>query len=321
MGDLSHQLGFVAETTYGTPVAVNRGVEFVTESLRARPVYHQSEGIRPGRRYGAGRYQTRQDAGGTVKTEIPTTGMGLWFHHLLGAVTTTNPEAGVYTHTYRPGALSGKSMTLQKGVEDSGGTVRPFTYEGVKILGANFSVGRDGVLMCDWEFDARRERKDIALASLTIDVPNLYRFEQGVVKKDGVTLASVLSVGSAFIRNSLAANRYHMGSAGLKAEPKNTPSDQIGGSLVCEFQNLTDFYDAWRDETPVEIVLEFTTDVDLGTSDFEIFRLTYEACRFDGDTPQVSNKELVEVTVPFIGYDPDSGDAVTIFNQTSDATP
>lgn len=321
MGDLSHQLGFVAESTYGTPVTVNRGVEFVTESLRARPVYHQSEGIRPGRRYGAPRWQTRQDAGGPVRTEVPTTGMGLWFEHLLGAVATANPETGVYTHTYTPGALSGKSLTLQKGVEDSGGTVRPFTYEGTKILSADFSVGQDGVLMCDWEFDARRERDDIALASLTIDVPNTYRFEQGVVKKDGSTLASVMSVGSAFIRNSLATSRYFLGAAGLKAEPKNTPADQIGGSLVCEFQNLTDFYAAWRAQTPIEIILEFTTDVDLATSDFEIFRLTFEACRFDGDTPQVSNTDLVEVTVPFVGYDPDAGDAVSIFQQTSDATP
>jgi len=322
MGDLSHQLGFVAESTYGTPVTVTRPLEFVSESLRARPVYHQSEGIRPGRRFGAPRYQTRQDAGGNVRFEVPTSGAGLLFKHLLGAVATDEPETGVFTHTYTPGPLAGLSLTMQKGVEDAAGTVRPFTYTGVKILGMDFSVGQDSVLMCDMEIDAREERTNVSAATLSYSTPNLYRFEQGTVSKDGVALASVKSVNSAFIRNSLAVDRYFLGGGGLKAEPKNTPADQIGGSLVCEFQNLTDFYTAWRDETTVEVELEFVTDVDLDDADFETFRITYADCRFDGDTPQVSAAaDLVDVTVPFVGFDPDSGSAVTIFQQTTDATP
>lgn len=322
MGDLSHQLGFVAESTYGTAVTVTRPLEFESETLRARPVYHQSQGIKPGRRYGAPRYQTRQDAGGNVRFEVPTTGVGLLFKHLLGTVNTAEPVTDVFTHTYTPGPLAGLALTMQKGVEDAAGTVRPFTYKGVKILGMDFSVGQDSVLMCDMEVDAREEVTDVAAASLTYTTPSLYRFEQGVVKKDDTTLASVKSVNSAFIRNSLATGRYFLGGGGLKAEPKNTPADQLGGSLVCEFQNLTDFYTAWRAETTVEIELEFVTDVDLGTDDFETFRLTYAACRFDGDTPQVgSAADLVDVTVPFVGFDPPSGAAVTIFQQTSDATP
>jgi hypothetical protein len=91
---------------------------------------------------------------------------------------------------------------------------------------------------------------------------------------------------------------------------------------VCEFQNLTDFYTAWRDETTVEVELEFVTDVDLDDSDFETLTITFAECRLDGDTPQVSSPtDLVDVTVPFIGQDPDSGAAVTIVQQTADATP
>jgi hypothetical protein len=43
--------------------------------------------------------------------------------------------------------------------------------------------------------------------------------------------------------------------------------------------------------------------------------------RFEGETPQVGGPELVYQNIPFVGLDPESGNAVTIVYKTTDTAP
>jgi len=289
--------------------------------LERRQQVFTSAGIRAGRRYGGqNRGITRQDAGGTVKFEVARKGFGLLFHHLLGAVSSVNDVGTSWSHTFTPGTLLGKGLTLQKGVEKTDGTVQAFTYTGSKVVSADFSVDQDGILLVDMEFDCELEETSTALATATYTAPVPFTYAQGVLKVDAVTRASVRSVGSLKITNNLLTDRYFLGSTGLKGQQINVPFDSIAGSLDVEFQNLTDFYTLFAGDTSAVLVLEFVGGLIEGAHNYTL-RITVHDCRFEGETPKVGGPELVYQNVPFIGLDPASPPAVTLLYKTTDTTP
>lgn len=324
MGDIAHQLGSAVETTWGVVVTPDRFTEFTTESLERRQNVASSQGIRAGRRYGGqGRRITRHDAGGSITTEVATTGFGRFFEHLLGSVATTETvPTEAWIHTFTPGSLTGKSLTLQKGVQKPDGTVQAFTYPGSKLVGADFSVAQDGLLMANWTVDAKEEETSTALATATYGTTKVFTYSEGAVKVDSVTKANVRSVGSLSIQNNLQVARFFLGNSGTKSEQTNVPFDSISGNLDVEFQNTTDFYDLFVADTGVELVFEFVGDfIDAGNTTSETLRFTVEDLRFEGETPKAGGPELVYQNVPFVGLDPTSGSAVTIEYITSDSTP
>lgn len=307
---------------WGTAVTPDRFLEFTTESLERRQNVQVSQGIRSGRRYGGqGRRITRRDAGGSISTEVATTGFGILFEHLLGDVSTNiDVAATAFTHTFTPGSLLDKGLTLQKGVDTADGTVEAFTYPGSKILSADFSVDQDGLLMATWGIDAKDEVTTTALAAASYTTPRIFTYSEGTLRVDSVVKANVRSVGSLNIVNNLLTERFFLGNAGLKDQPINVPFDTLGGTLDVEFQNLTDFYDLFAGDTSAELELEFVGDQISGAFN-ERLMFTLADVRFEGETPKISGPELVYQNIPFVGLDPETGDAIVIEYGTSDALP
>jgi len=318
LGDISHSFGFKEESTWGTAVVVDKWVEFTSETLERRQNTAVSNGIKAGRRYGgSGRRITRQDAGGTVNFEVATNKFGTFFKQLLGSVSSVNTVGTVWTHTFTPGTLTGKSMTIQKGIEKPDGTVAPFTYPGAKVVSLDFSNDQDGLLMMAAEFTAKQELTATALAAPTYTTPTVFSYSEGTLKKGGVTMASVRSVPSLKIMNNLLDERYFLGSTGLKAEPLNVPFDTISGALDVEFQNTTDTYDAFAADTQLILVLLYEGAIIEGAHKFTV-QITLNNVRFEGETPKVSGPELVYQNVPFVGLDHATLSAAEIIYKTTD---
>lgn len=321
MGDIGHQFGFKEEVTYGTAVTVDRFVEFVSESLERENTIAVSNGIRSGRRYGGqGRRIARESAAGTVTFEVARTGFGLFFEQLLGDVSSVNTVGTVWTHTFTPGSILDKSMTLQKGVEKPDGTVQAFTYPGAKVQAIDFSVAQDGLLMMAVDFDAQRELDDVALAAASYTTPVVFTYSEGAVKKNDVTVASVRSVPSLRIANNLNTERFFLGNTGLKEQPLNQPFDEISGTLDVEFRNLTDFYDLFQADTSFELTLLFDGGNIEGAHDYTL-QITIADARVEGETPKMTGPEYVFQTIPFVGLDHATLDAVEIVYKTTDTTP
>lgn len=326
MGAISHQLGFKAESTWGTPVTVDRFVEFTSESLGARKTIAGGDGIRPGVKFGRGstRRVVHKWADGSTEHEIATTGYGLFFHHLLGAAAApVTVESGVFLHTFSPGTLVGKGITVQKGVEKVDGTTQAFTYEGGKVKSIDFSNDQDGIahMAVDWDF--QQELTGTALATASYVAPTVFHYAQGALKFAGATVANVRSLGSLSIVNNLDTERYSLGQAGLKNEPLNRPKDTISGNAEIEFADLTTFHNRFTADTSFILVMEWIGDVLIGATQFPYLRITLNDTRLDGDTPTVSGADAfpVRVNVPFSAWDPAAGNAVEIAYQTTDATP
>lgn len=326
MGSINHQFAVKQETTYGEAVTVDTFLEFTSETLHRLQNIGGSEGIRPGTRLGRGatRRITRNWAEGTVGFEVATEKFGALFKVALGAVETGQPEETnsdtVYLHTFTPGTLTGKSLTTQKGVEANDGTVFAFTYPGSKIQALDFSLGPDEVLQLAVDFLARQEVTSTSLASASYTAPDVYHYAQGTVLVDDVTNSNVISFSSVRYANNLPTDRlFKLGNAGLMVEPLNRPRDTLGGSLRIEFEDRDQFYEAFAADTSVEIRLDFIGDAIDSTYNNEL-KLTLADCRFEGETPQVPDTDVIVVDVPFTAWDPSSGDAFTIEYQNSEST-
>jgi len=324
MGQSNHQLMYAEESAWGTPVTVTESVEIVRETLTGQINYQDSQGISSGRRYGGrGRWETSRTAGGTVSIEVPYVGFEKWYEHLLGAVATTQPDVTnsptVYLHTFTPGTLTGKSLTLQKGVESNDGTVFAFTYPGSKIAAIGFSIDTDGVLQMPVDYLCRQEVTSTALASASYTAPDVLHYAQGAVLIDDATNGNVISFNFTLANNFPQDRLFKLGNAGLMSEPRNYPRDTLGGTVRIEFEDRDDFYEAFAADTSTDLNFEFTGDlIDNTFSNF--LKIDIEDARFEGDTPQVPDTGPIVVDVPFTGWDPSSGEAITITYQNTEST-
>ena len=134
MGDIGHQFGFKKEVTWGTAVTVDRFLEFTSESLSGPTFTPPQPASSAGRRFGgAGRRIARQTAQGSVTFEVATKGYRAVLRTALRATASVNTVGTVWTHTFTPGTIFDKSMTIQKGVDIVGTTAQAFTYPGAKV--------------------------------------------------------------------------------------------------------------------------------------------------------------------------------------------
>ncbi len=153
MGHLDQQFMVKKESTYGTPVTVDRGFGYDGDPMPIKPKFKRTEGdpMRPGTGF---RRQTRaipyfDCAEGHVDLEWVNKDMSFWLEHMLGTVATTG--SGPYVHTGTEGtssALYGKGFTAQFNYPFSpAGTNQAFTFGGGKL--PKWSIGNtvDGMLV------------------------------------------------------------------------------------------------------------------------------------------------------------------------------
>lgn len=325
MGLLS-QIGVKEEAAYGTAVVVDRFFEFDSESLERRNRTIESSAIRAaGRklRRGSRRALVGRDGGGTVNLAVGPDLFGIWFKHALGAVATAQPDAAgnptVYEHTFTLGDLTGKSLTIQKGVEADDGTVEPFTLVGSKVVGWELGIDVDGFATFQATIDARDVITSQALAAASFVEGNLFHFAQAELQLGGAPVAQVLNA-RVNGENPMKTDKYYLGSAGLKAEPRDNGFPTVGGQLEAEFVDRATFYDVYAADTAVALVLTFVGDVISGAFNEEL-RVTIPEIRLGGQTPQVSGPEVPRLTVPFSGFDDGASEGITVLLRNADSTP
>jgi hypothetical protein len=308
-------LATAEEVTYGTPVAMTRWYEFLTENLERRNNIITSNGIRCGGgrnlRRGSRRVISSHDGGGTITMEVATTGFGRWFKHLLGGTPTVS-AGPPYTHVYTLGDLSGKSMCIQKVLRDAASTeIEAFNFHGCKLLSGEFAISVDQVLQLAVDVDAEDVDVATAGASASYTNPTLFNFMGGTLNVAGSPVASVTDA-SIKVTNNLKTDRYYLGSAGLKAEPIDNDLPMVDGALSAEFISAATFYDRFAADTAATLSLVFTS----GTSSLTI---AVPEVRFTGGTPTVGGPDVIVADVPFEGQYDGTNAGITITYVTADA--
>jgi hypothetical protein len=321
---LFNQLGMVKETTYGTRVAPTRFMEFTAEAINKVMPRVVSAGHRPGDE--AVRYDHwingRTGAAGTFDVEVANKGMGILWDLGMGSTTQVADGAG-YHYTTKLGDQAGKSMTLQLGRGDTGGTgvaaIDPFDYTGTKVVGLAFTQAIEAYLHLQVTVDAQKEDTTQALAAATLPaVTEIFHWDQLTVSFNGVVPTRCSQVDF-HITTPMRVDRWFAGQP-LKSEPIRNAKRDVGGTLACEFESMTNYnlaVNALPTGTPVPIILTWT-----GVTTYDVskpFKLvvTFNQCRCDPDTPNTVAEDVIPLNIPFVAMQ-GAAETVTVDYYTSD---
>lgn len=317
---ISGQVGMKAESTYGTPVTVDRFYEFLSEGIDIDILSIDAPMIGGGRFLRNDRVKkVLRGARGPIEFVVLNKGFGLLFQHMLGQDTVTGASANK-THTCIPDALAlqGKSMTVQVGRPDVNGTVQPFTFEGGKVLDWELKCALDEPLklLTTWDFENVLTATALATASYTA-TEEMFIFSEGALTIGGTTMA----VKSCSLKgnNALAAERRFL--TNTKKEPLANGVFELTGSLDMEFESLTR-YAAWLAGTQAQLVLTFTLATVIPTTAVPFsLTITIPKIEYTGETPKVGGPEVLMQGAPFRALYDGTSPIITAVYITSDTAP
>lgn len=310
---LAAQVGLKTESTWGTAVTVDRFTPLISESMTEKIERLESSGIAPGARVlRSGQWATGNvEVAGDLGFELYQQGMGLWFRHMFGAVSTSG--AGPYTHTFTPGDMSDDHFTLQIGKPDVGGTVQPFTYAGCKVTEWELAAKAGELVTLGVSVVGRDLATATSLATASYGIgsglPFSFAHASVTVGGSAAFVKEITLKGS----NGLATDRRGVGSPYLK-EPLEAELRTYEGEMVCEFESLAQM-NLFRNGTENALVLT----IDAGSAAKCVITTNV---RYDGSTPEVQGRGVTELKMPFKCLGPSTdADAITAVLTNSDATP
>lgn len=335
---LGASLGWAAESTYGTYVAPTKWGEFNSEKLTLNKKIIANEGLRGGGRIGriTRRVVTTKSAGGSIDLDVSSRGFGVLLTHMLGTTTPTATQiatTGVYRQIHTIGEMN-RSLTVQVGRPQTDGTIKPFTYTGVKFPSFELSCGIDEYLSLKLEADARNETTAQTLAAPTyvtateemfhfgqidIEIGGTVSLTSGVYTTSGAADVTACKGFSLKHDASMATERYFAGATTLKAAPIENGMREISGSLDCEFADQAQLYDKMANETTFALKIRFTGTTVVGTG-VAAFEILLPACKLDDGTPTVDGPDVLGNEVNFKAYDDGTNPPIQVLYESADTT-
>ncbi|MCP4961318.1 MAG: hypothetical protein GY925_18895 [Actinomycetia bacterium] len=307
---LDAQVGVAEESTVGTFVAPTDYFPFLDEGMEAVNARIDSDAIRAGRTildsddWAAG----ARTVSGSVALEARTKQIGMILKHTFGAVATTG--SGPYVHTFTPGDLFGKGLSVQGGRPDAGGVVRAFTYTGCKVSSLTLSAAVDEAVKLDVDLVGQDEDTGQTLGTFSDpDAGTLFTFVHGALTIGG-TAVPCESV-SLTIDNGLQSTRHRLGSV-VSTEQRQEARRTVTVDVVADFEDLVN-YNRVVSGAEAAVVLTFTS----GTT---ILAITMN-CRTDGETPTVSGVEEIPLNLSLMAVGSTDAAAITCVYTNAEATP
>ena len=324
MTALAQSLAVKAESTYGTAVTPDRFYEISGESLRLDVGRTRSAGLRSGQRGDrTDRFLPfKVGVSGGWTMDVPTKGFGVILKQIFGAVSTGSVSDANYTHTFTPGTLVGKSLTVEVNRPDTTASDQAFTFEGVKITTAEFACDVDGVLTCDLGVIGEDQTANTSptAASYSSDF-RVFSFVNG-----SMTIASTATpiTGWRFrCTNSFDTRRFVRGSA-LTKEPLENGKRMYEMEFTADFDSMTNynrFVSSTASGAYAAVATTFDGDVAHGGS--TVPRLVFTASNLDFTNvsgPNVVGNDIIRCTFSGLALD-DGSNYVSVTYRTTDATP
>lgn len=303
---LGAQIGIAAESAYGTYVAPTKFVELTKESLQLQKTTATSQGIAANRLLtpAARRVVTQRAAAGTLEMEVVNKAMGLFLQTLMGTSVTPVQQAATaaYLQTHVLADTVGKSLTIQKGVPLTTGTVTRKNFLGCKIISAEFSCEVGGMLTVSLEIDSKDCEETSVLAAATYPSMSPFNFSQMALKtgtyasetaRNGVRKVSVK------IERPQNVERYYAGASGTKAEPIANDLVKISGSIETDYVDTT-LDDLHTSDAATSLVWDFTGPL-IAATHYERFTVKLPAIKVDDAPPVIDGYEVIRPTYNFTG--------------------
>lgn len=336
-GGIGATWGFGEESTPGTAVAPTKWFEFQGETFALEQNVLQGEGMRGGGMVARASRRTvpTVTAGGEITGDLPTAGVGLLWKHMLGGTPLVAQQGGTaaYQQVHVPGALTGKSLTIQKGVPDASGTVRPFTYRGSKVTEWSLSCSTGEIASLSVTFDSWNEDTAAAYTTPsysastgvfdfsrgTIYVGGTVATASGIATRTGGTAVGTVKAASVTGSNHLKTDRYFFGASGVKAEQIEAGWREYSGSLTAEFGDLS-LYNLFKNNTQSVVELLFTGSVISGAYS-QTMSVLLPATYFSSGSPAVSGPDIIDQTLDFDVKDDGVNAPIQVRIISTDTTP
>lgn len=235
---MAGQLGIKTETTVGTAVTPDIFVPVLSSRVNIDEGYMRSDGIRAGRVTRTPARLGRRVVGGSVEMELYNGSVATLLKHAFGGVSTSG--AGPYTHTYTPGSHLGDSFTLQLGIEDTAGTVQPFTFSGCKMDSWQLTAAVGELAKFSFDFTAKDVVTATALASASYSTLTPFSFvEATTVTVNGAAVASA-NAATYSCNKGFRNDRHVLGSRTIR-EQREQEKFEFMTEITADFDNLTLF--------------------------------------------------------------------------------
>lgn len=310
-------IGYKAESVYGTPVVVDRFVEFVDESFEWDPKRVQGQGIRVGSKVArsARRVTTQTSAKGDMTVEMTSKGLGSLLAACVGAGASTLVTGTTYQQLFTLSTgTTPASLTVQKAIPRVDGTLDPYTFNGGVVESFELDCPQGEIVTLKPSFIFREVLTNTAYATPSyVATPSLFHFAQGAVTVGGTVTApttTALASGGTAVANvrdfnlkvdhKLTADRFNYNGAGKMAHPTYGLRD-ITGSMTIEYDAQT-IGDAYLADTELAATLTFTSTESL-SSGVAQFQIVIPAFKLEGELPKSNGTELVTQQVDFTVLD------------------
>lgn len=313
------QLGIGEEGSYGTYQAPTRFLPFERESISLDIGKLRSAGIGLGRFHRTNKVRTYvKGAKGSIEFIVENKGFGLMLKHCLGGVSSGNVGA-VYTHTFTPdaNALLGKYLTVQIGRPDVGGTSRPLSFLGGKVVSWELAAQLDNQVRLTPEFDFKSATTAQALAAASYAAaPVDFTFVDGALTYGGAS--KFVKSFRLRMSNGLGVDRRGLGNT--KLEPLANALAEIEGEIACEWEDLDD-YNAWLADTQAQLVATFTSPAIIsGSDEFELI-VTIPKIELLKAESMVEGPGVLQQPTPFKALYDGTNPIIEVKYITSDTAP
>lgn len=266
-------------------------------------------------------------------------GTGIWS---AGARLTPAAPVYGYTHTFR-NSIAGRSVAMQLGIPTTDAVLRQYDALGAKATKYAFACKAGELLTCATSWDARYLADPLIdtayptastggstqtpyvqatpsyapaipwdFANAQIQIGTSIALASSSTPVDGVE-AFDLS-----IERKMKTGRQYYGNAGLKDEPITSDVVGITGTISSDFVNKTYFADAFYSDSPLFVIVTFSSGALAATTPALQFVLSNVYLN-DG-SPGASNKDVVNTSFPFTALYDLTNEPLSIIMQTTDAT-
>ena len=303
---LDSQVGFKKEVAYGTPVTVDRFLEFLSAPFKLDKATKQGEGLRVGARVARSgrRVVPFSSVSGDIELEVPTKGMGTFWELLLGSGASTLVSTGLYQQVFTF-ADKQPSATIQVGVWN-GAAVKPYTYAGCQCGSWSLEASEGEILKLKASFVGKSlsTAGSVETASYASGM-GLFTFAHAAFYAGGTLTAPTTTALASATGSALAVVK----SLSLSVDNQLKDGPQVGGlsterqpgvraisGTVSVEHSGTTFVDAIIAETPMLLIATLTNGTD-------VVQAIVPEVKLDGDPPAPAINERITHSLSFQGLD------------------
>lgn len=314
---LGSQVGFAAETTYGTAATPTNWLEVRSAGLELNVEHMMSEALRAGLKVQrSDRYAVnKKGVSGDIELDVTSNNLAKFLRHCMNddrAYSTTKTGSTAYTYSYELGdPASCPSLTIQTGIADIGGTARRMDATGCFVKEFSLSNSVDELLQMSVSIDGRDyapSASAVTSASYASGTEVL-SFAGGSVSVAGST--TPVKSYELNVNHGIDVERYQINSTTLKSRPIRNALTEITGTVEMEFGQgsssttwaSSDLVTKYAAGTTIAVTGAWTGSTAITGTTYPSLTASTPVCVITSCTPTIEGPDIITLSVEFMALD------------------